>query len=104
MWNETTRNHLKMADGSIRDWTRCRRALKKYLPHGVGDSHHGPLIDMAADRGAFIRSESVTESTLSKTRTSGSSPAYVLLRVEEGPEDHLLLTVSSGHAHSEGNG
>ena len=53
LWNEDLRNEIKMADGSIQDVVAIPQQLKE-LYRTVWEIPMKSLIDMAADRGAYI--------------------------------------------------
>jgi len=53
LWNETTRNKLKMAEGSVQDLTELPEDLK-LVYRTAWEIPMKSLIDMAADRGAYI--------------------------------------------------
>ena len=60
------------------------------------------LIDMAADRGAFI-DQSQSLNLFIESPNIGAALVDVLLRVEEGPQDDLLPALAPGDAHREGD-
>jgi ribonucleoside-diphosphate reductase alpha chain len=53
LWNEDVRNEIKLSEGSIQDLTSIPPALKE-IYRTVWEVPMKSLIDMAADRGAFI--------------------------------------------------
>ena len=53
LWNEDVRNDIKMADGSIQDIASIPEDIKK-LYRTVWEIPMKALVDMAADRGAYI--------------------------------------------------
>ena len=58
------------------------------------------LIDMAADRGAFI-DQSQSLNLFMESPTIGKLVSMYLLRLEAGPEDHVLPAVAAGDAHQQ---
>ena len=61
------------------------------------------LIDMAADRGAFI-DQSQSLNLFIESPNIGAALVDVLLRLEAGPEDHLLPALAPGDADRQGHG
>ena len=60
------------------------------------------LIDMAADRGAFI-DQSQSLNLFIESPNIGAALVDVLLRLEEGPEDDVLPALAPGDAHRQGD-
>ena len=68
-----------------------------------GRSPCASLIDMAADRGAFI-DQSQSLNLFMESPTIGKLSSHVHLRLEEGPQDDLLPALAPGDAHRQGDG
>src|SRR5690606_19136844 len=78
------------------------RGAARGLPHRLGDP------DALADRhgrrsGSVRRSEPVAKSLRGKTEHR-TALEHVLLRVEEGAQDHLLPALAPGDPHRQGDG
>ena len=96
------RSRLKMAEGSVQGLDELPENRARRVPHGVG----GP--DALADRHGrrswrVHRSEPVVELV---HREPEHWPAFqhVLLRLEEGHQDHVLPALATGDAHRQGDG
>ena len=95
------RNRIKMAEGSVQDVARSPAELRAIYRTVVGDPD-ASLIDMAADRGAYIdQSQSLNLFVEKPEHRRGFVDVHVC--VEEGPEDDLLPAFAARDAHREDN-
>ncbi len=103
LWNEPTRARLKLAEGSVQAHRRAARGRSARVYRTAWELPMRSLIDMAADRGAFI-DQSQSLNLFVESPNIGAALGDVLLRLEEGPQDHVLPALAPGDADREGDG
>jgi ribonucleoside-diphosphate reductase alpha chain len=104
LWNEDVRNEIKMQDGSIQDVAAIPNQLKE-LYRTVWEIPMKALIDMAADRGAFI-DQSQSLNLFSESPTIGKLSSMYMYAWKKGvkttyylrsrPATKIAKTIRSG--------
>ena len=92
-------NRIKMAEGSIQDVEDIPEDLQAVY-RTAWEVPMRSLIDMAAERGAFI-DQSQSLNLFMESPTIGKLSLDVPPRLEVGPQDHLLPAVPPGHPHQQ---
>jgi ribonucleoside-diphosphate reductase alpha chain len=89
LWNEDLRNEIKMADGSIQDIAAIPPALKE-IYRTVWEVPMRSLIDMGADRGAFI-DQSASLNLFMESPTIGKLSSMYMYAWEKGVKTTYYL-------------
>ena len=93
LWDDDMKNRLIAANGSIQNINEIPENLK-VLYRTAWEIPQRAILDMAADRGAYIAKAS--RSTSSWRTSTTPSHLHALLRVEEGTEDRHVLHPHQG--------
>ena len=102
LWTETMRGRLKMAEGSVQALDELPADLRAVY-RTVWELPMRALIDMAADRGAFI-DQSQSLNLFVENPNIGQLSSMYFYAWKQRPQDHVLPALASRHAHRQGHG
>ena len=96
LWNSRLKDKIILSNGSIQDIEEIPNKLKPLYKNSLGRSHKKTLIDMAADRGAFIDQSQSLNLFLEKP-DFGKMSSMHFYAWEQGLKNwHVLLKNSGG--------
>ncbi len=84
LWTDEIRNKIKLAEGSVQEIEEFNDDLKAIYRTRMGDPRCAPLIDMMADRGAFIDQSASLNLFMESPRISASSRRCTCTRGKKG--------------------
>ena len=101
LWDAQMINEVKKAEGSIQDVDRIPEDLKA-IYRTAWEIPMKSLIEMAADRGAFI-DQSQSLNLFMESPTIGKLSSMYMYAWKAGAEDHVLPPIPPGDPHQQGD-
>ena len=102
LWTEAMRTRLKLAEGSVQELAELPEELRA-IYRTAWELPMRSLIDMAADRGAFI-DQSQSLNLFIESPNIGQLSSMYFYAWKQGPEDDVLPALAPGDAHRQGHG